>query len=189
MDAHTRLCCLIGKPVGHSLSPLIHNTLAAAMGINMVYTAFAVDEMDVGAAIRGASAMGFGGLNVTVPHKCAVIPELVELDPLAEHIGAVNTLVPVEGGFKGYNTDIIGLKRELEEAGITIAGQEVIILGAGGASNAITYLCASEGASRIWLMNRSLDRAKRLATEVNSHFPGIVKAISLTDYHIIPKGH
>ena len=188
MNAGTKLCCLIGSPVGHSLSPLIHNTLAGMMGINMAYTAFCVAPDDVGDAVRGALAMNFGGLNVTVPHKCTVMKYLIEIDPLALDIGAVTTLVPSEHGFKGYNTDITGLKRELLEENIEIKGQSVIILGAGGASNAITYLCAQMGAEHIWLLNRSVGKAQVLAGRVNEKFGNIVEPMAPDDYRNIPKG-
>lgn len=188
MDAKTELCCLIGRPVEHSLSPLIQNTLAQRMGINMAYTAFCVEDADVEEAVKGAYALGVRGMNVTVPHKRAVMECLTDIDPLAAKIGAVNTLVRSEGGFKGYNTDITGLDRELREAGIEIAGNSVIILGAGGASRAITYLCADRGADRIWLLNRTAERAKELAGEVNSHFGDVVVPMSLKDYREIPGG-
>lgn len=188
MDAKTKLCCLIGNPVEHSLSPLIHNTLAERMGINMAYTAFRVEEDKVPEAIAGAKALGILGMNVTVPHKCRVIPELAEIDPLAAKIGAVNTIVTTHNGYKGYNTDIIGLGRQLREEGIEIKDREVIILGAGGASKAITFLCASEGAGRIWLLNRSIDKAEKLAKEVNSHFENVVTPLFIEDYKAIPIG-
>lgn len=188
MDAKTKLCCLIGNPVEHSISPLIHNTLAKEMGINMVYTAFRVDNDKVDDAIKGAAALGINGLNVTVPHKCTVIDSLAEIDPLARKIGAVNTLVKVENGFKGYNTDIIGLYRELVECDIDIEGKEVIILGAGGASKAITYLCADKGATKIWLLNRTIDNAVAIANEVNSYFGQVVQPLTLDKYTDIPKG-
>lgn len=188
MDAKTELCCLIGRPVEHSLSPLIHNTLASRMGINMAYTAFCVEDADVGAAVKGAYALGIKGMNVTVPHKLAVMESLVETDSLAAKIGAVNTLVRADGGYKGYNTDIIGLDRELFEAGIQIDGNSVIILGAGGASRAITYLCADRGAKRIWLLNRTAGRAEELASEVNSCFGEVVVPMALSDYGKIPSG-
>lgn len=186
MDARTRLCCLIGNPVGHSFSPMIHNTLAAEMGINMAYTAFKVENDRVCDAIKGADAFDILGMNVTVPHKCRVIDELKEIDTLAEKIGAVNTLVRVEDGYKGYNTDIIGLWRELVEENVEITGRDVIILGAGGASKAITYLCAEKKAARIYLLNRSVDKAEAMASEVNSHFGKVVIPLSLEGYKDIP---
>ena len=188
MNAKTALCCLIGNPVEHSISPLIHNTLADRMGINMVYTAFKVERENVGAAVKGAKALGFRGMNVTVPHKCDVMEYLDEIDELAYKIGAVNTIVTTDKGYKGYNTDIIGLGRQLDEEGIVITGNEVIILGAGGASKAITYLCASKGAKRVWLLNRSVDKALELAKEVNNSFGDVVVALGINEYSKIPQG-
>ena len=188
MNAKTALCCLIGNPVEHSISPLIHNTLAERMGINMVYTAARVETEAVGDAIKGAKALGIRGMNVTVPHKCHVMDYLDEIDELAYKIGAVNTIVTTDKGYKGYNTDIIGLSRQLDEEGIAITDNEVIILGAGGASKAITYLCASKGAKRVWLLNRSVDKAVELADEVNRGFGDIVKPLSINAFNEIPKG-
>ncbi|MGN0374900.1 MAG: shikimate dehydrogenase [Butyrivibrio sp.] len=188
MNSQTKLCCLIGNPVGHSISPLIHNTLAERMNINLAYTAFSVESDDVGTAVKGAKALGILGMNVTVPHKCEVIPYLDEIDELALHIGAVNTIVSTDKGYKGYNTDITGLGRQLREEGISLKDRDVIILGAGGASKAVTYLCADEGASRIFLLNRSISNAEKLADEVNSFFPDRVVPMELTDYHKIPAG-
>ena len=105
----TRVCGLIGNPVGHSISPVIHNTLADITKTNMVYTTFKVDKEDVAKAVEGAYALDILGLNVTVPHKQSVMDVLVDIDPLAKAIGAVNTLVRKDGGYKGYNTDILGL--------------------------------------------------------------------------------
>lgn len=188
MDAKTRLCCLIGNPVGHSLSPMIHNTLAEELGINLCYTAFKVEKDRLHEAVAGADAFDILGMNVTVPHKCEIIKELSDIDPLAARIGAVNTLVRVDGGYKGYNTDAIGLYRELEEENIIIKDKEVIILGAGGASNAITYICVDKGAAKIYLLNRTFDKAKKLADDVNSHFGDVVVPLAISDYRLIPKG-
>ena len=106
IDGKTKTCGLIGDPVAHTLSPVIHNTLAQTRGDDLVYVPLRVEAEQVRKAVEGAYALSLTGLNVTVPHKSAVIPYLVDIDPLAEKIGAVNTLVRQEGGFKGYNTDI-----------------------------------------------------------------------------------
>ena len=108
INGNTRLLGVIGNPVEHTMSPVIHNNLADIMGDNLAYAPFRVENENVGDAVRGAFALNMLGLNVTVPHKSAVIPYLKEIDPLAERIGAVNTLVRCEGGFKGYNTDMPG---------------------------------------------------------------------------------
>lgn len=167
---------------------MIHNTLAEELGINLCYTAFKVEKDRLHEAVAGADAFNILGMNVTVPHKCEIIKELSDIDPLAARIGAVNTLVRVDGGYKGYNTDAIGLYRELEEENIIIKDKEVIILGAGGASNAITYICADKGAAKIYLLNRTFDKAKKLADDVNSHFGDIVVPLAISDYRLIPGG-
>lgn len=166
----TRVCGLIGNPVGHSISPVIHNTLAKITGTDMVYTTFKVNKGEVATAVKGAYALDILGLNVTVPHKQEVIDVLVDIDPLAKAIGAVNTLVRTENGYKGYNTDILGLARELEDEKIVLSGNRCIILGAGGAARAIAFLCASSDASEIYMLNRTIDKAENIAAAVNGYF-------------------
>ena len=183
----TRVCGLIGNPVEHSISPLIHNTLAQFCGIDLAYVTFKVEADSVNNAVTGAYALNVLGMNVTVPHKQAVIEKLSCIDPLAEAIGAVNTLVRTDNGYKGYNTDIIGLGRELEDAGVDLVGREVIILGAGGAARAIAFLCADKGASKVYILNRTLEKAASIAKAVNTYFAGenacdIVTAMNIADY-------
>lgn len=178
INGKTKTCGLIGCPVEHTLSPLIHNTLSEHMGLNMVYVPFHVERENVEAALKGAHALSVGGLNVTVPHKSAVIPYLKEIDPLAEKIGAVNTLVPVEGGYKGYNTDMTGLQRAMESEGIAIAGKEAILLGAGGASRAVAFMLTAKGAEKVYMLNRSQDKARMVAGEVNKAM-GCEKVIAM----------
>lgn len=183
IDAKTALCGLMGNPVGHSISPFIHNTLADRLGINLVYTAFKVESGEVETAVKGAYALGIKGMNVTVPHKQEVMRSLVSVDELAKSIGAVNTLVRVAGGYKGYNTDYLGIKRQLACDGIDISGREVIVLGAGGASRAVTFMCAVTGAAKVYLMNRSVDKAEQLANDVNTYVAGeCVHALPLDGY-------
>ena len=183
----TRVCGLIGNPVGHSVSPAIHNNLARLTGKDMVYTTFKVEKGDVKTAVKGAYSLNILGLNVTVPHKSEVIDTLVDIDPLARAIGAVNTLVRVEGGFKGYNTDILGLARELEDEGIELENSKVIILGAGGAARAITFLCSSKNAQCVYLLNRTVDKAEAIAQAVNAHFNNDkVIPMNIADYADIP---
>ena len=183
----TRVCGLIGNPVGHSVSPAIHNNLAQLTGKDMVYTTFKVEKGDVKTAVKGAYSLNILGLNVTVPHKSEVIDTLVDIDPLAKAIGAVNTLVRVDGGFKGYNTDILGLARELEDEGIELENSKVIILGAGGAARAITFLCSSKNAQCVYLLNRTVDKAEAIAQAVNAHFNNDkVIPMNIADYADIP---
>jgi len=188
-DGKTRTCGLIGYPVEHTLSPLIHNTLAEYTGKNLVYVPFPVEPDQVEAAVKGAYALNILGMNVTVPHKSAVIPFLKEVDELAGRIGAVNTLVRCEGGYRGYNTDMTGLQRAMESDGVHLAEESVILLGAGGAARAVAFLCAHAGAARVWILNRTPERARKVAGEVNGAFGrDCVRPLLLTEYDKIPEG-
>ena len=166
IGGRTRLCGLIGNPVEHTLSPMIHNTLAAACGCDMAYLPFLVEKEGLGAAVKGAYALNVLGLNVTVPYKMAVIPYLVSADKLAADVESVNTLVRTEGGYRGYNTDMSGLYRAMQEDKVEIKDRDVVILGAGGVGRAIAFLCAQKGAERVTILNRSVDKACSVAEEV-----------------------
>lgn len=187
INGKTRTCGLIGNPVEHTLSPMIHNTLAERFGHNLVYVPFPVEAGRVAEAVTGASALQLLGLNVTVPYKGEVIPFLREVDALAASIGAVNTLVAVQGGFKGYNTDMEGLYRALEAEDIRIADEEIILLGAGGAARAVAYLCAVKGARCVYLLNRTLDKAEMVAEEVNGSMDRqVIVPMALSDVDRLP---
>ncbi len=187
INGKTRTCGLIGNPVEHTLSPMIHNTLAEMFGHNLVYVPFPVETGRIAEAVNGASALQILGLNVTVPYKSEVIPCLREVDSLAASIGAVNTLVSFSGGYKGYNTDMEGLYRAMTTEGIQLEGEEIILLGAGGASRAVAYLCAVKGAKRVYLLNRTLDRAEQAAQEVNrSVGRELILPMALSDFDRLP---
>ena len=160
---------VIGDPIAHTLSPLIHNTLAELTGQDLVYVPWRVSSEDLGDAIRGALALNIQGLNVTVPHKISVMEHLKSVDDKAAAIGAVNTLVRASDGYTGYNTDHVGLKRALKSDGISLTGRDVVILGAGGAARAAAYLCAFEQAGSVYIMNRSIDKARSLCGDVNDY--------------------
>lgn len=183
INGTTRVCGLIGNPVGHSISPVIHNSLAQLMDMNMVYTTFKVEKGDVVTAVNGAYALNILGLNVTVPHKQAVMESLVDIDPLAKAIGAVNTLVRTDKGYKGYNTDILGLERELIDEGVVLLGSRCVILGAGGAARAIAFLCAKSGAKEIYMLNRTKEKAYDIAKAVNDYFgKECIKPMLISEY-------
>ncbi len=158
---------LIGNPVGHSLSPLIHDTISRELSIDSEYRLFLI-ERDLGGALKRLYEEGAGGLNVTVPYKSEVIPYLKGVDPLALSIGAVNTLKRAKDGFIGYNTDIEGLLRAIREEGVSIRDRECLVLGAGGAARAAAFLFLREGAGGITIINRSLDKAERIASDLIS---------------------
>ncbi|MBO5473253.1 MAG: shikimate dehydrogenase [Lachnospiraceae bacterium] len=188
IDGRTRTCGLIGNPVEHTLSPVIHNTLAERLGHNMVYVPFLVEEGRVSDAVKGAYALNLQGMNVTIPYKSEVIDSLKDIDTLAENIGAVNTLVRTEGGYKGYNTDMEGLYRAMDSEGIRIEGEDIILLGAGGAARAVAYLCASKGAGKVYLLNRTLQKARTVAEEVNRTTGAeVVIPMTLDEYTRLPE--
>ncbi len=180
-DGNTYVCGLIGNPVRHTLSPLIHNTLSDMLGVNLVYVTFEVQEEGLKAAVRGAYELGLRGLNVTVPYKSDVIPYLKYVDPLAESIGAVNTLVRDEAlkGFRGYNTDMTGLYRAMQEEGIELNGETVVILGAGGVARPTAHLCINKGAKKVYILNRTLEKAEAIAEELDDER---VVAMDINDY-------
>lgn len=170
INGKTKICGLIGNPVKHTLSPMIHNTLTKKTGINLTYVPFLVEKDGLEAALRGAFELNILGMNVTVPYKSLVMDYLSEVHETAKAIGAVNTLVRTQDGFKGYNTDMEGLHRSMISQGITINGETVIILGAGGAAKAAAYLCVREGASKVYIVNRRIEQAKILADMLNEKF-------------------
>ena len=168
INASTALAGLIGNPVAHSKSPAIQNRLAELTGIDLAYGTFSVENGYLEKAIEGAYALNIKGLNVTVPYKQDVIPLLKDIDPLAKKIGAVNTLVRCEGGFKGYNTDMPGLLRAFEKDGVDIKGEDILVLGAGGVARAVVMLLEENGAASVTIINRNTDHAEGLAGAVNS---------------------
>ncbi|MCA9530809.1 MAG: shikimate dehydrogenase (NADP+), partial [Myxococcales bacterium] len=127
---------IFGWPVEHSRSPAMHNAALAAVGLDATYVPFAVRPDALGRAVEGVRALGIRGVNVTLPHKQAIVPLLDELDEAARAIGAVNTVSHERGRLLGSNTDAPGLVRALEAAGVRAAGARVVVLGAGGAARA-----------------------------------------------------
>lgn len=189
IDGYTRTCGLIGNPVEHTLSPVIHNTLAELTGQRLCYVPFHVEKGFLEDAVRGAYALNLLGCNVTVPYKSDVIPFLKEIDPLAEKIGAVNTLVRMDGGYKGYNTDMPGLYRAMCSDGVQIAGEKVLILGAGGVARAVAVLLAEKEAAEIIILNRTLEKAQRVAEEVNGYAGHkVARAMENAAYKELPEG-
>ena len=162
IDAKTELYGIIGNPVSHSLSPAMHNAAFAALGLNKAYVAFPVT--DVAAAITGIKALGIRGASVTIPHKQAVIPFLDTIDPVAEKIGAVNTLVVRDNALHGLNTDWIGANRALGKI-VRLKGSHILLLGAGGSARAIGFGLLEAGA-KVTVANRTGEKAAALAADL-----------------------
>lgn len=169
INGTTRLFGIIGNPVEHSLSPVMHNAAFASLGLNAVYLPMQPKDPEEG--YRGLRALGFVGVSVTVPFKVAIIPLLDHIDPVADKIGAVNTLL-FHGGTHGatlctgYNTDWIGSNRALA-AEIDLPGSTVLILGAGGAARAVGFGLVQAGAT-ILLHNRTESKGRRLADQLGA---------------------
>ncbi len=153
---------IIGCPVAHSLSPLMHNAAAAELKIPAVYVSFEVQPADLKKAISGMRALGIAGINVTVPHKEKVVPLLDCLDEQAKLIGAVNTITGKDGELIGSNTDGAGFIRSLKTAGFNPAGKNVAVIGAGGSSRSIAASLLLEGVAGITVVNRTPARGRKL---------------------------
>lgn len=164
-----RVFGVFGDPIAHSLSPAMHNAAFSALGMDCIYHAFRVKPEKLEKAILGAEAMGFGGLNLTVPLKeVALKLDCIKPDPLAEKIGAVNTVVFGETGeIKGYNTDGLGAKQALQNSAVEIKGSKIVVAGAGGAARSIAFQLAADGAEII-IVNRTEGRAIELAKDISA---------------------
>jgi shikimate dehydrogenase len=183
ISARTSLCLIIGDPVGHSLSPAMHNAAYAAAELAFIMGGAHVSADALPDAIQGMRALRIRGLAVTMPHKVAIMNLLDEVDPIAATIGAVNTVVNDNGKLIGFNTDWLGILRPLEKRA-TLRGKKVALLGAGGAAQAALYACTSQGAS-VTIFNRSLDKGAAIAERFNASALPLEKAEELTTFDII----
>ena len=166
MDAETTLVGLMGWPVRHSVSPAMHNAAFAALGLNWAYVPLPVAPERVGEAILGLRALGLRGVNVTVPHKQAVMLYLDALTEAATLIGAVNTIVvDADGRLTGDNTDAAGFAADLAAHGVSAAGRSVALVGAGGSARAVLHALLQGGAAQVTILNRDLVRATWLKEE------------------------
>jgi len=181
INGHTRLLGIIGWPVAHTLSPAMQNAALAARGLNFIYVPLPVPPDRLPAALSGLPALGFVGVNVTVPHKTAVLPHLAELTPIAAAVGAVNTIVVREdGSLLGDNTDGAGFLDDLRAHGIQVGRAEgrgparpytrALVIGAGGAARAVAYALAEVGAE-VAVVNRTPERAAALCAAVTRALP------------------
>ena len=170
IDGKTQLIGLIGYPVAHTLSPAMHNAAAAALGLNATYVPLPVAPERLPDALRGLIALGFRGVNVTVPHKEAVLPHMDAIFPAARIIGAVNTIVIGDGRLTGFNTDWSGFLSDLERYRLALYGRDCLVLGAGGSARAVVYALLRRG-SRVTIAARRLEQAQQLATELGTAFP------------------
>jgi shikimate dehydrogenase len=167
ISGRTELLALIGHPVGHSLSPAMHNAAFVADGLDFVYVCLDVEPGDLPAAVSGLQALKFRGFNVTMPHKRAMIPLLDELHESVRISGAVNTVVIEDSALRGFNTDGGGMVMACREAGILLSGKSVLILGAGGTAAAIAVAFGNADVGELQIATRNLGRAIQLRDELH----------------------
>ena len=164
-NAQTKLYCIFGKPVGHSLSPAMHNAGFRAAGINAVYLAF--EPETVHDAVFSMRALGICGASVTIPYKIEVIEHIDSLDSQAEKTGSVNTLKNESGRITGYNTDGAGAAEALQKRGIPVTGKNILVIGNGGSARAVSFALADLGA-QIIIAGRNQERIKKLSGEIHA---------------------
>ena len=188
ITGHTRIIGVIGAPVEHSRSPQMHNAALAKAGLDYVYVPFHVRPGDIASALEGFKALNVVGINVTLPHKAAVLPYLTSISREAALIGAVNTLSFRDGEIHGDNTDAEGFLRALRETeGDDVEHRlfrEVVVLGAGGAARAVVVALALAGANRIVIANRTATKAIALAEEMQAKTDVTMHGMGLTDARV-----
>lgn len=169
IDAKTKIFCVIGDPIEHSLSPVMHNAVFEKLDLNCCFTAFRIKPENLGNAIKGMQAMEIGGINVTIPHKVSVMDFLDELSEEARIIGAVNTIEMGEK-LKGYNTDGLGAFMALKNGGADPKGKHVLLLGSGGAARAIAVTLALKGEiSALTILGVVKEELEKLAEDISKN--------------------
>ena len=179
ISGHTRPFAVLGHPIGHTLSPVMHNAAFAELGLDAIYLAFDVKPERLMTVLPAMRSMGFGGVNLTIPHKEVAFRGLDKLDESARLLGAVNTVHFAEDGLVGHNTDGFGFVRALQEAfGTGVKGDRVFVLGSGGAGRAVALMAAREGAQQVTLADLDQVRCDKVAAEIRSLFPAVTVAVA-----------
>ncbi len=180
----TRLFGVIGDPIEHSLSPILHNAAFDHLKMDYVFLAFRVKKENVENALKGMRALDIHGLNVTMPHKSTVINYLDEIDQTSKSLNAVNTILNKDGRLCGFNTDGVGALRALEKNDVNLKGKKLLLLGAGGAARAIAYSLAQKVGELI-ILNRTGKQAENLAAVLrrNVNKKIVSKALTSSNVH------
>lgn len=167
ISARTEVYCVFGDPVKHSFSPKLHNKAFAKAGIDGVYVAFTANEQTIGDAIAAVRTLEIKSCSLTMPNKLACIPYLDHIDPTAQMIGSINTLVNNDGVITGYNTDGFGFLRSFEEMGASVEGNKMVLLGLGGAGSAVALTAALDyGLAELSVFNRANGKSWGHAQEI-----------------------
>lgn len=181
ISVNTKIYAVIGDPIAQSLSPQLHNGLFKEIGVDAIYLPIGVKSEDLEKLVQGFRVMNFGGFNITKPHKMEVMKYLDGLDPLAEKIGAVNTVVYRDGKMIGYNTDGFGFIKSIENKIGDIPKEDltILILGCGGAVKSVAMALADWGIKKVIIANRTVEKAEELANQINESWPEKAQAISM----------
>jgi shikimate dehydrogenase len=171
INGSTKLTGILGYPVTHSVSPQMHNAAYAKLGLNYCYLPISVKPKDLERVLEGIRILSFAGVNVTIPHKEAVVTHLDEVTKIARLIGAVNVILIQEGRLIGYNTDGPGFIDSLrEDAGFEVAGKFAVVLGAGGGAKSVAMMLAQDGVKKLVISDLIYEKAENLCEYINSHF-------------------
>jgi len=182
IDAKTGVCAVLGHPIGHSLSPQIHNAAFAALDLPFVYVAHDVAPVELGKALEGARALGYRGLSITIPHKVEAMRCVDEVDEIARGIGCINTVVNRDGRLCGTNSDGLGALGALRAAGADPAGKDVLVLGSGGAARALAVTIARESPPRqMTILGIETEQLDELVRDVRERGQSPVRDGELTD--------
>jgi len=184
ISGKTQVCGVIGDPIAHSLSPTIQNAAFNHLELDFVFVAFRVKAADLENAMRGMRGLGIHGLNVTMPHKSAVIVCLDEVDSTVKFLGSANTILNREGKFSGFSTDGVGALKALRENDVVLSGKKVLLLGAGGAAKAIAFALAQE-VEELAILNRAVGKAKELEEALGQMFNRKVVSDTLSSDAIV----
>lgn len=179
----TKVIGIIGWPVSHSLSPVMHNAAFKHLGLDFCYVPFAIKAEHLNLAMEAVPALNIAGLNVTVPYKESVLKYVSELSEEAIMIGAVNTIKMENNRLTGYNTDGTGFTASLREAGNPVGEHVLLILGSGGSAKAVAFQSAAEGAKEIIIANRTVNRAVALRNRIKEYFPLINVTVTGTGFN------
>jgi shikimate dehydrogenase len=178
ISTHTKILCIIGHPISHSMSPLMHNIALKDLNLDYMYIAFDVIPDNLKQALEGIKALNIRGINVTIPHKEKVIRYLDVLDPIAQKIGAVNAIKLKDSLFFGRNTDAEGAIQALRNSGINTSGLDVLLLGSGGAAKAVSYGLI-QTINKLTILNRTEQKAKELANKLKKESRAEIEAKKL----------
>lgn len=182
VNSKTKLLGLMGHPVEHSFSPTMHNAAIKELGINYVYLAFDIPEENLKNVVDSAKILGISGFNVTIPHKVEIMKYLDEIDCDAKNIGAVNTVKIENGKAIGYNTDGIGAKKSLEEKVGPVIDKNILIIGSGGASRAVSFELAKN--NNLTIVNRNIEKAEPLSKDISKNVYGNKKEVKFGGFDI-----